>query len=466
MTQDLQDWLDLDAAARRDLHAGVLTRAREESVSHHAWISVVDATDEVATGEFAEIPFAVKDNIDVAGMETTAGGPLFRGHVAEVDSDVVSVLREAGAVVIGKANLHELAFGGTSNNATYGPVRNPFDPSRVAGGSSGGSAVAVALGSVPFSLGTDTGGSVTVPSAFCGVVGFRPTTGRYPGTGVVNLSTSRDTIGLHARTVADVRTVDRVIVRSVAGAHAPDLAGLTLGRVASRFAGAETAVIDVVDAALDRLRERGVTVIDVEIPDDIELASGAGLDLVFFETPRLVAARHARGVEAPAPFDQLIGSLASPDVRQVGEGIVAAHLSVQAYELARRRRWELRRAYDVALASSGVDALVGPTAMVLPPPIGDDDLIDVDGCKLPTFGSIIRNAGPGSVAGVPMLSVPAGFSGSGLPVGLCLEGRFFGDDALLAVGESIAAALATPSTSAPSSRATPGSSQFVANGRV
>lgn len=441
MTHDLQDWLDLRVQARRDGLADVLTRARGEQETHNAYITVADEVACGGDGELAGIPFAVKDNIDVAEMETTAGGPLLQGHVAEVDSDLVSVLREAGAVVVGKTNLHELAFGGTSNNATYGPVRNPVDPSRVAGGSSGGSAAAVALGSVPFALGTDTGGSVTVPSAFCGVTGFRPTTGRYPGTGVVNLSTSRDTIGLHARTVRDVRSVDRVIVRSATARDTPELSGLTFGRVSSRFEDTERAVSDVMDVALEHLRSFGATIVDVEIPGDIELAAGPGLDLVFYETSRLVPARVARGLEAPAKFSTLTHSLVSPDVRRVGEGIVAADTSTEVYEKARHRRWELRRSYDQAFADSGVDAFIGPTAMVLPPRIGDDELIDVDGRQLPTFSTIIRNAGPGSVAGVPMLSVPAGTSRDGLPVGLCLEGRFFHDDDLLAIGESVEAAL-------------------------
>ncbi len=130
------------------------------------------------------------------------GSPLLADHVPAVDAGVVSMLREAGAVVVGKTNMHELAFGVTSNNAEHGAVKNPVDPGFSAGGSSGGSAATVALGAVPFSLGTDTGGSVTLPASFCGVVGFRPSVGRYPADGLVKLSWTRDTVGLHTRSVA------------------------------------------------------------------------------------------------------------------------------------------------------------------------------------------------------------------------------------------------------------------------
>lgn len=440
---DLPGWLALTPAERATHRADAVARAQHIKTTHNAYISIAASPEQSRRdgAELGGIPFAVKDNIDIAGLETTCGGPLLAGTPAEVDADLVSLLRDAGAVLVGKTNLHELAFGATSNNATYGAVRNPYDPTRVAGGSSGGSAAAVALGSVPFSLGSDTGGSVTVPSAFCGIVGFRPTTGRYPGTGVANLSTSRDTIGLHARTVADVQYLDSVITRQ-RGPEMMRLDGLILGRVESRYEGAEAAVLDVIADALDQLRSAGARIVDVELPGDLDLAGGPGIELVFFETERLIPARHAGGRGAHAPFASLVEQCASPDVQGIARGIADAHVSPEAYELARRARWELRRRYDEAWRASGVDALVGPTVAVLPPHIGLDDSIEVDGRELPTFATLIRNAGPGTVAGNPMLTVPAGLSRSRLPVGLCLEGRPFADRAVLAMGATVQQALA------------------------
>jgi mandelamide amidase len=416
-----EDWSSADA----------LVRARASIASHGAYLSVVDEA-----GESAGIPFAVKDNIDVAGLPTAAGSPLLAGAVAEADASVVSALRAAGAVVVGRTNMHELAFGVSGNNAAHGPVRNPADPARTAGGSSGGSALAVALGTVPFSLGTDTGGSVTIPASFCGVVGFRPTTGRYPGDGVVNLSSTRDTIGVHAARVADVRVVDRVITGE---ADAPAPAGLTIGVPRSRYEGVAREIEPVVQAALDRLAAAGVTLVDLDIPDDLEIGGGAGLNLVFYEAERLISARVAALRGPGFGFAEMAGLIVSPDVRGIAEIIAATPLPPDAYEQARRARWALRRAYVEAF--TGVDAIIGPSCPVLPPMLGNDDTAELNGVEVPLFATVTRNAAPGTTAGVPMLSVPAGRTAAGLPVGLSLEGRFFDDVRLLAIGEVLEAHL-------------------------
>ncbi|SNY64173.1 mandelamide amidase [Paractinoplanes atraurantiacus] len=382
-------------------------------------------------GELAGIPFAVKDNIDVAGTPTTAGSPLLAGAVAEVDAGVVSALRAAGAVVAGKTNMHELALGITSNNTAYGPVRNPHDPERVAGGSSGGSAATVALGTVPFSLGTDTGASVTLPASFCGVVGFRPSTGRYPGDGVVMISTTRDTVGLHARTVADVRRVDRVITSSRPAADRPGLAGVRLGVLRGRFHDIDPRAGAVLSAALDTLAEAGAELVDLDLTDDLALAGEAGLPIVLFETLRLLRARTTKSFDA----------VASPDVKGIMQIMVDEPVSPADYERHRAQRWRLRQAYAGLFESSGADALIAPTTHVLPPRVGEDVTFEHNGHHVPTFATSIRNAAPGTVSGVPMLSLPAGRTEDGLPVGLTLEGPVFEDPALLAVAEAVEKAL-------------------------
>ncbi|MFD9660993.1 amidase family protein [Rhodococcus sp. NPDC059968] len=440
MTFTFSEWLGFESHRRRVLLGDCEGAAVAARISHNAYISVVDHVDPpIADGELAGVPFAVKDNIDVAGMPTTGGSPLFALDVPDIDAGVVSTLREAGAVVVGKTNLHELAFGITSNNATYGPVRNPLDVSRVAGGSSGGSAAAVALGTVPFSLGTDTGGSVTIPSAFCGIVGFRPTTGRYPSDGVVNLSFSRDTIGIHARTVEDVRLVDRVITRTSPMIGMPDPADLVLGTVASRYDDMEPAVAEATHLALDDLRASGVKIVELCMPDDLTLAAEPGIELVFYEAERLLAARvnNGRGQTGPVDIADLTDAIGSPDVRAIFESIAATRVTASAYEQARRRRWQLRRLYEETFAAAGVHALIAPTVHVLPPHIGQDDTIDVNGRPQPVFPTVTRNSAPGSVAGVPMLSVPGRATAEGLSVGLCLEGRFFEDQQLLTVGDLV-----------------------------
>ena len=163
-------------------------------------------------GALHGIPFVVKDNIHVSGLPNTAGTPALRTFVPSHDNAVVNALLEAGGIVLGKTNMHELAFGITSDNSAYGAVANPHNEAYFAGGSSGGTAAAVAAGIAPVGLGTDTGGSVRIPAALTGIVGFRPTTGRYDTTAVTPISHTRDTVGLMARSVTDVLVLDRVVV--------------------------------------------------------------------------------------------------------------------------------------------------------------------------------------------------------------------------------------------------------------
>ena len=433
----LEDW----AAAGHDALTRVRQRARITTDSHGVFTEVLDPTDPTERdGELAGVPFAVKDNIDVAGSSTTAGSPILRDSVAEVDAGVVAALREAGAVVVGRTNMHELAFGITSNNTAHGPVRNPLDPSLVAGGSSGGSAAAVALGVVPFSLGTDTGGSVTVPAAFCGVVGFRPTTGRYPGDGLVKLSWTRDTVGLHARTVADVRTVDRVICRQP-DAPVTSLDGMVLGVLRARFDDLDPEIEETIRTALDRLVSQGVELVDVAVPGDFEIGSGPGLGLVLYEAERLLVARARQRPDGRriTGFHELVPDIASPDVRGLAQWMVDQPFTATAYEQARRERLRLRRRYAEMFASSGVRAVLGPSVPVLPPPIGADEVIEHNGREVPVFPTVTRNTAPGTVAGVPMLTLPAGAPYTAVT----FEAPFHGDTALLALGAAVEEAWAS-----------------------
>lgn len=442
----LDDWTRSTSAQRETLVERSRERAGATAASHNAWTVVAEPDGcRPADGPLSGVALSVKDNVDVRGLTTTAASPLLASAPVEADAGAVAALRAAGAVVVGKTNMHELALGITSDNATHGPVRNPVDPTRTAGGSSGGSAASVALGVVPVALGSDTGGSVTIPASFCGVVGYRPSTGRWPGDGVVNLSTTRDTVGVHAWTVADARRVDAAVTHAPVPRAPLPVAGLRLGVPRSRHADLDPEVACVSAEALAALEAAGAHLFEVDVPDDLAVGAQDGTTLVLHEAPRLVRARlAAQGSPlAAAPLADLAALIASPDVRALFEVMAAHPVTAQAYADARAARWRLQRDHATVFARHGLDALVWPSVPV-PPPLVGQATVALNGRDVPVFPTVTRNTGPGTVAGLPCVLVPAGRSTGGLPVGLSVEGRAHDDDHLLRVAAAVEGVLATP----------------------
>ncbi|HLY89030.1 MAG TPA: amidase family protein, partial [Acetobacteraceae bacterium] len=224
---ELVDALLLQADAARDLNAFITLDSEAALNAAHA----ADAAQKQGKplGPLHGVPLVIKDNIHVAGMPNTAGTEALRNFIPRENARVVEALIAAGAIVLGKTNMHELAFGATSNNATFGTVRNPYDPTRFPGGSSGGTAAAIAAGIAPGGLGTDTGGSVRIPAALTGLVGLRPTSGRYSLEGVTPFSHTRDTVGPLARNVADVVLLDQVISGDRSSVQPADMKSVRLG---------------------------------------------------------------------------------------------------------------------------------------------------------------------------------------------------------------------------------------------
>lgn len=390
------------------------------------------------SGVLAGIPVAVKDNIDTADLPTSGGTPALHGSRAGRDHPAVARLRAAGATVVGKTNLHELAFGITSNNAAYGPVRHPLDPSRSPGGSSGGSAVAVATGVVPVALGTDTGGSVRVPAAHCGIVGFRPTVGRWGSGAGVPLSSTRDTVGALATSVADVVLLDQVVADR-APAVVPSARQLRLGvPLPGFFDGLHPEVSDRVGEALDRLSDAGVVLVETDLVAGHELDARCGFPIVFAEVVRELP-RYLAGLPAGPSFEELLAQVASPDVRGALEHAVGEPVTDEVLRECLALRDELREAYRRVLQPEDgpLDALVYPTVPLPAPPLGDDVTTDLAGREVPVFATTVQNTAPGSTAGMPAVSLPCGQTGAGLPVGLSLEGLPDGDSALLAVARRV-----------------------------
>jgi aspartyl-tRNA(Asn)/glutamyl-tRNA(Gln) amidotransferase subunit A len=367
-------------------------------------------------GPLHGIPISVKDVIDVEGVPTTAASLVRTGHIAKADAPAVARLRRAGAIIVGKCNLHEFAFGTTSDESAFGPVRNPADLRRSAGGSSGGSAAAVAAGLSCLSIGTDTGGSIRIPAAACGVVGLKPSLGEIPSEGIVPLARSLDHVGPLARRVTDAwLAYEAMRGRTPAIPAVVAAAGLRLGVPRSYF-------LDLLDLevaarfneALARLRRAGAAVAEVDVPHGRDAAS-----IYLHVSLPEAAAYHARTLDrAPDQY--------SPGVRlrlELGRYVLA-----EDYVRAQRGRLVLAAEIDDALR--GRDALILPTLPIPAPPIGAST-VSIDGIEHPIRAVMLRLTQLFDLTGHPAISLPAGTTDSGLPCGVQLVGRCGDTPALL-----------------------------------
>ena len=357
-------------------------------------------------GPLHGIPIAVKDLVDVAGIPTTSGSAV-PPYVPIQDAPVVRRLRDAGAIVIGKTNLHEFAFGTTSDETAFGPVGNPRDPARSAGGSSGGSAAALAKGMCYGAIGTDTGGSIRIPAAACGIVGLKPTLGELPCDGVVALSNTLDHVGPMALTVADVA----LLFQGMAGVPLTHVAPAG-GPLKLAFAGGYfTSPLDAdVRAALNRTRESfrraGHTILDVDVRH-AEWTADAYLHIVLPEASYF----HAGLLEKHA--DKYC-----PGVRlrlEMGRYVLA-----EDYVRALRLRESLTR--EVERALQGSDALVLPALAIPAPPIGATT-VDVDGSTQPVRAAMLKLTQLFNMTGHPAIAIPAGSGTDGLPRSVQLVGH-------------------------------------------
>jgi mandelamide amidase len=440
---------------RRELSIAELVRSSLARIAAERALGAVIHTDESVVSARAEIleqgavagdaapllglPIAVKDNIDTADFPTTAGTAVLRDHRPRRNAGAVQRLLDAGAVVVAKTNMDELAADVTCNNGVFGPGRNPYDPDLIPGGSSGGSAIAVSARMVAVALGTDTGGSARIPAALCGVCGFRPSTGRYPGEGVLRVSHTRDTVGLIARTVADLELIDWVLAQSPPAPPAtPTQMRLGLP-VSPFFEGLERATAAVIRDAIACLERAGVRTVEVDVTDVVQLNASISGPLVAHEFRRDVDA-YLRGHGLDLGLREVAAGIGNPYLRRkVAALLEAADIGEAAYRrLIGETRPALQRAWEACFERFGIDALAYPTTPLTARPVGQDQRVDLDGISVPTFATYQRNCDPASVAGLPSLSLPAGLAASGLPVGLCLDGRRGGDARLLAIGGALA----------------------------
>ena len=442
------------AAARRvqPVLNTLITEASEASVLEAAAIGQA-AIDRGDAASLAGIPFAHKDLFCTRGLRTTAGSRMLEGFVPPYDATVAARLAAAGATCIGKANMDEFAMGSSNENSFFGPVRNPWDPARVPGGSSGGSAALVAAGVVPFATGSDTGGSVRQPAAFCGITGLKPTYGRVSRYGMIAYASSLDQAGVLARSAEDCAHV----LAAIAGADAHDatcaevpvddyvaalargVSGRRIGVVRELFgAGVDDAVATRCREALAALERAGATLVDVSLPS-LALAIPAYYVIAPAEASSNLArydgVRYGHRSADPADLDDLYSR-----TRAAGFGhetrlrILSGTyvLSSGYYDAYYRRAQAVRRliADEFRRAHADVDFLAGPTTPTPAFALGEkvDDPLAMYAADMNTVAV--------NLAGLPAISVPAGLVG-GLPVGLQLIGAPFAEGALLAAGHAL-----------------------------
>lgn len=390
-------------------------------------------------GPLHGIPIVVKDNTHVAYMPNSAGTPALKNFIPARDSDVVASLRAAGAIILGKTNMHELALGITSDNATFGAVANPSAADRFAGGSSGGSAAAVAAGLAAAALGTDTAGSIRIPAALTGISGFRPTIGRYSQRGVTPVSATRDTIGPMAKSVADLALLDAVMSGDGSRLKKANLRDLRLGVARAHFyENLDADTEQLVEAALAKLRAAGATLIEADIPDLAVMLANTSMPIALYEVARDLPAYLAEN-NAGVSYQQVVSSVENPDVIAVFADIAGnKKISSNAYATALAQREKLQAVYRTYFSEHDVDALVFPTTPLPAGPIqGSSEFVELNGAKVPTLATYIRNTDPAGMAGIPALSLPIGVTQDGLPVGLEIDGPEGSDRGLLAIGLAI-----------------------------
>ena len=439
-------------ASAAELHAAYLEAIEERDGDLNAYLRTVDDADG------GGVPIAFKDVISSRGVETTAGSKILSGYVPVFDSTVAARCREAGLPLIGKTNMDEFAMGSSTENSAFGPTRNPWDPERVPGGSSGGSAAAVAAGLAPWALGSDTGGSVKQPASLCGIVGLRPTYGTVSRFGIVAFASSLDQVGPMTKTVRDNALLYRIIAgrdpldtttvelpEPVAIPEADGLNGVRVGvpRELNEADGIEPGIREAVDRTIDLARELGAEVGETTLPRSVDY----GLACYYLVAPAEASSNLARydGVRYGLRVDGSAGVREMYErTRDAGFGdepkrrimLGAYALSAGYYEAYYGQAQKVRTviAQEHAAAFEDFDVLVSPTSPTVAFRLGEKAEN-----PLAMYLSDVLTI-PSNMAGLPGLSIPCGLS-DGLPVGFQLIGPQFSENRLFRVGHALEQAI-------------------------
>lgn len=433
---EAQDLLERKQTSTRDLVEACFHQIEKLNARLNAFITVISleeaiknqipANSDASSKNLHGIPIAIKDLFDVAGVRTTIGSKFFADHLAEDDGFVVKKLKQAGAVLMGKTNTHEIALGITGNNPHYGTARNPWDTSRIPGGSSSGSAIAVATGMALGALGTDTGGSIRIPASLCGIVGLKPTFGRVSLRGVFPLSWNLDHAGPLTKSVKDAALMlqimavydplDPASVKMLTGEYLGHLEDSVKGRKIALGVGEfiETSDPEVSKSVREAARvfeSLGCSIQEV----DMSWLQEAALANKLMTQSDGAAVHRDRLKEHPEMFGD--------DIRRRLED--GANTPLADYILARRTQAEVKKRFEQFFES--YDFLLTPTTPITAPTIEGHDAVE-------QAGRLTRFTAPFNLAGLPALSVPCGFTGSGLPVGLQIISRAWGEFKVLNAG--------------------------------
>ena len=449
--EQAQKLLDTGEVSARELFSAYRSAIEERDGELHAYLRLADREEELAAGG---VPIAIKDCIGTKGLETTAASKILEGYVPVYDATVVELCRSAGMPVLGKTNLDEFAMGSSTENSAYGPSRNPWDPTRVPGGSSGGSAAAVAGGLAPWALGSDTGGSIKQPAALCGLVGLRPTYGTVSRYGVIAFASSLDQVGPITKTVRDSALLyrllaihdpnDSTMVQSPHPVVLPEsesLAGIRLGvpRELNEAEGIEPGVKEAVRKSIDLAGALGAEIEEVSLPCSAEY----GLACYYLIAPAEASANLARydgvryghrvaeATDLTDLYERSRWSGFGPEPKRrimLGTYALSAGYYDAYYGQAQRVRTLIRDEHSEAFKR--FDALLSPTSPTVAFPFGSrtDDPIAMYASDLLTI--------PSCMAGLPGLSIPCGLS-EGLPVGLQIVGPQFSENKLFHIGHAL-----------------------------
>lgn len=438
--------------------AALLQQARKHAdlnsfitIDESAVLAAAEATDKAraagSTAPLLGVPLGVKDSYLTRGLRTTLGVEILEGFTPAEDADVVGAVKDAGAIVFGKNNLVEMSYGLTGDNSRYGQVKNPYGTKHMTGGSSSGSGAAVAARIVPAAFGGDTVGSIRVPAALVGVVGFKPTTGRWPGGGIAPISHTLDTPGIFARTVEDCALIDQVVTKQTTAdpAARSDLEG-------ARFAYAPKQYLDPIESeteaqffdTLQRLRDAGAEVVEIDLGEDFSgLADRLTWNLFFRETMEAVT-DYLHRHDVPVSFDGLHEAL-KPQLKGLWNEYVVpsapGFISQQAYEATLSvDRPRLQRRFDEVFTLGGIDALLSPTTPSPAPLIEQQATFTIKGEEVSHL-LLAKNTVPASGAGLPSISVPMGITREGLPLGLEIDSAYGDDRKLLDLARRVEAVL-------------------------